>query len=686
MAEPITPRTAREKARRSRMLLFGAFLLVLAASASVTLSVVNIRDQERRMVDSLSRQQEVLARSRMEVVETWLSNLAEQGDRLINADMFRLFASEVNDLGNDLSSLLSPTAGAARRHQAVLSEQLPMMNNLLTEFTAYSDFASGRIVNAHGQTYIATDAAITPLSALQLSYVDSTLNTAKPQFAPLRMGRNGLLLDMFLPIFPPQFEEGHGTPVSVLMLSKQVTGKISEFVATSPLASASMQTRIVQRTAAAEMEEATPWLAEGLRNIALDAPVAGQNIPFAARPAVTGDGLAYSSAIKVPSLDWWIMQETSYAAARTELAMHSQTIITIATLVTLAVALLVGGLWWFLVGVENKREAQEFKALADTINDQKVLLDSINNAITDFIALKDTDGTYRYVNPAFAKAVGRPVEEMLGLDDAAIFGFETARRLKKSDDLVYFAGKPVTIQETIFLQSRKYHVQVSKVPYGDAQISEGIVSVFRDITDAVTAQERSRRVVRQTVDALVATIERADPYLGGHTRMLGALAVELGKNLNMSDAEMDTMQAAANLSQVGKMFVPKEILNKPGPLTEAEKSEMERHVDHAREVLKNIDFDLPVLDTISQMNERLDGSGYPKGLKGDQISPAAKILGLANTFCALLRPRAYRAAKPLETALQIVDDLYGYDPIIVEKLKEVLNSPAGERIVAMAAD
>jgi PAS domain S-box-containing protein len=682
MAESRTSTRATGSVMRGRIILFGACLLAMTIVASTTLAMLSINSEEEELVSTLARQQELLSHSRAEVVETWLASLAEQGERLINADMFRLFTMEVNGLGNDLTPLLTPSNKGDEA--SMLSQQLPMMRSLLSEFASYAGFVSGRIINTSGQTYIATDAATTPLSPLQAEYVKATLASKGPHFAPARMGTNGLMLDMFLPIFPPQFTEGKDAPVAVLMLSRIVSGKIGEFIASSPLADSALRTRLIQRTGDT-FEEVAPWLPEGLRKLTLLPQTLGESnaIPFGVRPSLDGTGEAYSSAYKLPTIDWWIMQEADYTKARSVFVAYSRSIIIIAVLVTLALALLIGGLWWFLIGVENKQTAEKFKQLADTIDDQRLLLDSVNNTITDFIALKAPDGSYMYVNPAFAAAVGRPLEEMIGLDDAAIFGFETARRLKKSDELVHFSGQSVTINETLFLQSRKYHMQISKVPFCDADRCDGIVSVFRDVTEAVEAQDRNKRVVKQTVEALVSTIEHTDPYLGGHTRMLCALSAEVAKAMSMTETEIATVEAAANLSQVGKMFVPKDILNKPGLLTDEEKEQMERHVEHARDVLKNIDFDLPVVEAIYQMNERLDGSGYPMGLKDGDIMTAAKVLGLTNAFCALVRPRSYRPAKPVATALEIMEDQQShYDPQVIAKLKEVLNSPAGEKIIA----
>jgi HD-GYP domain-containing protein (c-di-GMP phosphodiesterase class II) len=295
---------------------------------------------------------------------------------------------------------------------------------------------------------------------------------------------------------------------------------------------------------------------------------------------------------------------------------------------------------------------------------------------------------YKYVNQAFAAAVGRNVSDVIGLDGPAVFGFDTAKRLNASDQHVLMTGESISITEILWLQSKRYHFQISKTPLRDSgsRTPQGIVSVFRDITQLVETQERSRRMVQQTIDALVRAIEEADPFLGGHSRIMGGLASLMAKQLRLTERDTATIEAAANLSQIGKMFVPRDILLKPGALTAEEKAEMERHVEYARNVLKDIEFDLPVVDAIYQMNERLDGRGYPKGLHGNQISVHAKVLAVANAFTAMAKPRSYRAALPVQEAVSILEKKSdSYDPEIVTALRLVLSTPAGERLVERAA-
>jgi len=129
--------------------------------------------------------------------------------------------------------------------------------------------------------------------------------------------------------------------------------------------------------------------------------------------------------------------------------------------------------------------------------------------------------------------------------------------------------------------------------------------------------------------------------------------------------------------------VAREILTKPGRLTESEIMQMQQHIEHVATILRDIDFELPVLETIYQMHERLDGKGYPEGLSGDRISRAAQRLGVCDVFCARLEPRSYRSGIAPETALEILDQNDArYDPTIIEALREVVTSVAGEKLIA----
>lgn len=243
----------------------------------------------------------------------------------------------------------------------------------------------------------------------------------------------------------------------------------------------------------------------------------------------------------------------------------------------------------------------------------------------------------------------------------------------------------MTFSETLYLQSQPHHLQISKAALKTAEgQATGTVAVIRDVTEMVESRKRQEQATAKTVEALVRAIELTDPYLAGQSRLMGAFGLAVAKALNAGDSDLATIETTANLSQVGKLFVRRELLFKTDPLTTEEKKEMEQHVEHAARVLKDIDFGLPVFEAVSQMNETLDGKGYPAGLQGEAIKLPGRVLAVVNSFCAMVAPRAYRGARGVEEALTIIEKTgqTAYDARVVAALKEVVHSAIGEKLLA----
>jgi PAS domain S-box-containing protein len=668
--------------RRKAILITICIVLSIIAAVGLLLNEI-IGNKEVELRHTLEKRLALLATAKTDVISTWMAGLVNQGDRIVQSELFRLFAAEIDLLKDDLSPLIAGKwqhPQAATDSTAQLTGQLPMMQQLLEEFTRYSGFATGRIFNRTGHAYLSTDAGSMPITADYRKYIQTALASNRPHFTPAVHTQNGLVIEFFIPISAPQSQ----TPVAVLLLAKAVSQKINQLLTTSPLMGEGERTRLIQKKSG-RFQEIVPWLPGEINDLpdskhyTFDSDV----LPFAVRTARTDSRIAYSYGKKVPGLAWWIMQESDYRIARKSLNNFIRMSVGIAALTVLICTTLMGAIWWRFVGIENRRSALRFKRLANEIEKQRLLLDSINNTITEYMALKDINGVYLYANPAFARAVGREADEIAGLDDAALFGFDTAKRLESSDRWVLENRQPNSLSIELYLLSTRRQLRVSKAPFFDqnGQLS-GIVSVYRDVTEIVEVRNRSERAVAQTIDILVKAIEKTDPYLSGHSQLMRNVAHEIGVELNLNDQERSTIEIAANLSQIGKMFVDKALLNKPGALTLEERKKVEQHVEHAAGILGDVEFELPVAKCVLQINELLDGSGYPKGLKGDQIDMPSRILAVVNVFCAMVKPRSYRPSIDLETALSYLAEAdRKYDPDVVKALAKVMRSATGEKIL-----
>ena len=174
--------------------------------------------------------------------------------------------------------------------------------------------------------------------------------------------------------------------------------------------------------------------------------------------------------------------------------------------------------------------------------------------------------------------------------------------------------------------------------------------------------------LKSTVQAVAIAVELRDAYTAGHLRHVAQLATAVAREIGLSEQQIEGLFFAATIHDVGKINVPAELLSKPGKLTPLEFQMIQTHVQTGYEIIKGINFPWPIAQIILQHHERLDGSGYPRGLKGEAILLEAKILAVADVVEAMVSHRPYRQALGLEAALAQVEQNKGrlYDPAAVD--------------------
>ena len=175
----------------------------------------------------------------------------------------------------------------------------------------------------------------------------------------------------------------------------------------------------------------------------------------------------------------------------------------------------------------------------------------------------------------------------------------------------------------------------------------------------------------RTIEALALAIEAKDHTTHDHLRRVQVYAVELGRQMNLSESDLEALRAAAVLHDIGKLAVPEHIISKPGKLTPEEFEKMKIHPVVGAEILERVKFPYAVAPIVAAHHEKWNGAGYPKGLKGEEIPIGARILSAVDCLDALASDRQYRRALPLEQAMDIVAGESGkaYDPKVVELLQ-----------------
>jgi PAS domain S-box-containing protein/putative nucleotidyltransferase with HDIG domain len=224
------------------------------------------------------------------------------------------------------------------------------------------------------------------------------------------------------------------------------------------------------------------------------------------------------------------------------------------------------------------------------------------------------------------------------------------RRLDGTDVVVQLLSVPVTIEG-----------------------SPAIQSVLLDITHLTEMADALQRACIDTVEAMARLAETRDPYTAGHQARVSKIAMAMARHMGLPDASVQAVRIAGIVHDIGKINVPVEILSKPGSLTDVEFALIQTHAELGYEILSPIEFPWPVADLVRQHHERLDGSGYPRGLTGGQILLESRILAVADTIEAVASDRPYRAALGLNSALGVIRDGSGtiFDPACVEACEAV---------------
>lgn len=301
-------------------------------------------------------------------------------------------------------------------------------------------------------------------------------------------------------------------------------------------------------------------------------------------------------------------------------------------------------------------------------------------SIGDAVITTDNYRCVTFMNPVAEKLTGWPQEEALGSDLITLFTIideETRSIIDDPVDNVLSRGI-VQVNSSILVDrtGNDIYINFNAAPIiGDNGKSSGVVFIFRDITEAKHSELemkktllKLRNAMNSTVEAMALTVETRDPYTAGHQKRVTNLAYAIASEMNLSEDNIDAIKMAGVIHDLGKISIPAEILSKPGKLTPLEFSLIQSHSQVGYDILKTIDFPWPVAQIVYQHHEKMNGSGYPRGLRGEDILIEARVITVADVVEAMASHRPYRASLGIEKSLEeiVVNRGKCYEPAAVD--------------------
>ncbi len=329
--------------------------------------------------------------------------------------------------------------------------------------------------------------------------------------------------------------------------------------------------------------------------------------------------------------------------------------------------------------ITRRKEAES--SLDESEEKYKNLFENINTGICRNTG--GPHGSFIHANPALAKMLGfDSVEELTKLKVSEIY--QNPRDRKKFVDSIAKSG---TVRRKELNLKKKNGTSIiasctAKAYYDDNNEVKWMDILVEDITRQKMAEKKLkqsfnelRKTLSSTVQAMAMAIESRDPYTAGHQRRVSDLAFSIASELGLSNDGIDGIRLSGLIHDLGKITIPAEILSKPSLLSDIEFELIKNHCQIGYDILKSIEFPWPVAQIVYQHHERLDGTGYPRGLDSDNILMEAKIIAVSDVVEAMATNRPYRACLGIKEALNEIQEnkCILYDPDVVNSCLKIFN-------------
>jgi len=674
--------------RKNRRSLFLSGLTLAAVSAVAAAVLCSARVELRRQDvlatygSSVSAWLEGTAAS----VSQWNEEQRAQRLRISNAETYRLFAGDLFGLEN--------AEGEHAPSAAMIAEEVPTIRKILKEYMDFSGMTDARIIGAGGVTLLSSQSAPAPLSAAQQNAARLAMASGKSVRLPVRGSGSGLFVDVFEPMHSLDAPE---KIVAAFMGTHPVLPGLTQFAA-RPKPEELSEAFFLQRGTnfeASNMAQNAPT-APAWQVVTTPAPKALEGalaqelesasglLKLALRPSVSTLGEVYSASFAVPGTGLSVLLETPSAVLEQRVFKAALPIYLACGLGWAAFLLVCLQLWWYAAGRQQKALTQKVHEFNQLVSLQKEFLDRVNVSLDMGLLMVDVKGQIHVCNRAFAQVVQGREEELSGQMIYNVLPAKAAAELVDrvrqvalkagEDSYEVWLDAPAEGGE---VEPRLFRVTLS--PFLDSaeenrrEARSGAVVTLKDVTEFRRRAERARLQQRRLIEAFTSVEASADPYLHGFSLRMADLAERVALSMGLSEDSRNTLVMSAQLSQLGKLFVPRDLLTKQGRLTDEELAEVRRAPEHAARVLSSVDFDLPIARALHEMYENLDGSGYPRGLKGEEILFEARLLGVLNAYCAMVSDRAYRQGMSVSAALAQLRGNPRYEQSLVDALEKVVD-------------
>ena len=308
-----------------------------------------------------------------------------------------------------------------------------------------------------------------------------------------------------------------------------------------------------------------------------------------------------------------------------------------------------------LIDITERKQAEK------SLRENEERFRSMIQSLSDIIFILDGNGQLTYESPSATRILGYQPGYFIGKSPFTHIHPDDLDQVMKDLDEVFLSVNPGIPTEFRYQKANDTWIYLEAL--GNNQFEnpgiQGIVLTVRDITERKKAEEQLqqtleslRKAVGTTIQVLVSAVESRDSYTSGHQSRSANLACAIAMEMGLAKQKIEGIRMAGIIHDIGKLSIPAEILSKPTKLKEIEFALIKEHSRSGYEMLKNVESPWPLAEIVYQHHERMNGSGYPRNLKGDEILMESQILAVADVVEAMASHRPYRPSLGIEAALE----------------------------------
>lgn len=650
-----------------KVILVAAGLLAVLA-AGILFAFKFVEDERERNLQEWQIRLGIVADSRSAAIGEWIDqNFTVMRELTENASL-QLYMTELEMAEGDKSAVTDEAAqaGYLRNLLVAVAERAgfkapPSAGEVAANIERVGE-AGIALVGPQGQP-IAASPSMPPIAGRIREAVAKALN-GEPSLIDMYKGATNLpTIGFVLPIYSIQGDEtrGIGAVVGVRIVDKGLYDRLKQPGDTSETS----ETYLVRRTDGtieylSPLRDDTPPLD---RALSVDTPelAAAYAVEtpggFAVRRDYAGDDVLVTSRkmTSVPGAPWILVRKISAKEALSGTENRLRTMLVVFVLIIVGVGITIIAVWRHGSSVRAAEAAEKFRIAAERFQNMSKFMKVVTDSMPTHIIAVDRETHYTFSNGPAATDAGIEPEDMIGKTMAAVIGpvksdayaainRDVIDNFERAEHMHHFNEGEEDEQVV-----RSVHIPLR----GDRDHPPASLMVLDDLTELTRERRRSEQMLRQLINTLVSVVDRRDPYSADHSARVASVSKAIAGEMGVDAVQVKTVDIAGNLMNLGKIFIPPDVLTKTADLTEEERTMLGRAYLDSADLLKNVVFDGPVVDTIRQMGERIDGNG-PLGLSGDDILETANILAVANAFVGMVSARAYRDAMPFEKAAGIL--------------------------------